>query len=72
MAIWRRLDSPYWTARTLDVLAAIGSGDEPNGARRSRREAHALRAAAGLPPGLRPPTSPTGRALGGHLHLPER
>ncbi|NGN68401.1 tetratricopeptide repeat protein [Streptomyces sp. A7024] len=70
LSIWRRLDSPYWTARTLDVLAAVhateGGADAEIARLRAARQATSLRAAVGLPAGLRAATV-DGRALGGHL-----
>lgn len=70
LSIWRHLDTPYWTSRTLDVLAAAhaaagGPGGEVAAAR-VRRQASALRASVGLPTGLRAPVV-AGRRLGGHL-----
>ncbi|WBB60213.1 BTAD domain-containing putative transcriptional regulator [Streptomyces sp. WMMC500] len=70
LSIWRHLDTPYWTSRTLDVLAAAhaaagGAGGEVAAAR-VRRQASALRASVGLPAALRAPVA-AGRRLGGHL-----
>ncbi|WP_326795094.1 winged helix-turn-helix domain-containing protein [Streptomyces sp. NBC_01808] len=73
LSIWRHLDTPYWTSRTLDVLAAAhaaagGAGGEVAAAR-VRRQASALRASVGLPTALRAPVA-AGRRLGGHLTPP--
>ncbi|MEO3764955.1 BTAD domain-containing putative transcriptional regulator [Streptomyces sp. B8F3] len=73
LSIWRHLDTPYWTSRTLDVLAAAhaaagGAGGEVAAAR-VRRQASALRASVGLPAALRAPVA-AGRRLGGHLTPP--
>ncbi|WP_419993714.1 BTAD domain-containing putative transcriptional regulator [Streptomyces boninensis] len=72
LSIWRQLDSPYWTARTLDVLADVhaaeGGADAAVAAERARRQASSLRATVGLPGGLRP-VAVRGRPLGGHLTL---
>lgn len=70
LSIWRHLDTPYWTSRTLDVLAAAhaaagGAGGEVAAAR-VRRQAAALRASVGLPAALHAPVV-AGRRLGGHL-----
>ncbi|MEU2117986.1 BTAD domain-containing putative transcriptional regulator [Streptomyces sp. NPDC016459] len=65
LAIWNRIDSPYWTARTLDVLADIH--EEQGFSDQARHEAAALRASLGLSPGLSPATTASRRRLGGHL-----
>jgi DNA-binding SARP family transcriptional activator len=69
LSIWQRLDSPYWTARTLDLLTEVHAAEGPD-ARVARvqamRQAAALRRAVGLPAGLRAAVH-GGRRLGGHL-----
>jgi DNA-binding SARP family transcriptional activator/tetratricopeptide (TPR) repeat protein len=68
LAIWRRLRSPYWTARALDTLATVAGADgRPDAACEAERAAAALRAGIGLPADLRAATV-GGRALGGHLN----
>lgn len=70
LALWRRLRSPYWTARTLDLLAAAHeAGGEHRAAHEVHREAAALRTGAGLAADLCAHTIGT-RQLGGHLHRP--
>ncbi|MDQ7908255.1 BTAD domain-containing putative transcriptional regulator [Phytohabitans sp. ZYX-F-186] len=67
LSIWQRLDSPYWTARTLDVRAAVAAaGGQPDAARSARSAARKLRAGLGLPATLRAVTV-GGRELGAHL-----
>ncbi|MQY13195.1 Regulatory protein AfsR [Streptomyces sp. RB5] len=73
LAVWSRLASPYWTSRTFDLLAQVqaASGDlrGKHAAARAQRRAVALRASAGLSPGLAASRTPEGRSLGGHLTL---
>lgn len=73
LAIWRQLGTPYWTSRTLDLLAQVHtaiSGADSAVAARARAEARALRGALGLP-GTLCPVTVAGRQLGGHLSLPD-
>ena len=73
LTIWRRLGTPYWTSRTLDLLAQVHAapgGDGPVAAARARAAARALRDGLGLSRALSPVVA-AGRQLGGHLSLVE-